>query len=106
MEKAMPERFNAFHLEVACCSERLRFALEALEVAGADAVGCGVLRALLDDLDSALEAEASFYPGEAVEAATARAVVEVGKLNAMVDHARAKVWGALGMEPPPLDGDG
>lgn len=56
------DRFNDFHLAVACASERLRFALEALESAGADAVGCGVLRVLLDDLDALVEAHADIYP--------------------------------------------
>lgn len=57
------DRFNRFHLGVACASERLRFALEALEsAAGADAVGCGVLRVLLDDLDALVEAHADIYP--------------------------------------------
>lgn len=56
------DRFNAFHLQVGCAAERLRFALEALQAAEADAVGCGVLRVLLDDLDALVEAHADIYP--------------------------------------------
>lgn len=67
MEKAMSERFNAFHLEVACAVERLRFALDALTATGADAVGCNLLRVLLDDLEATLEAEADCFPGEIAE---------------------------------------